>query len=30
VDTAMKLERRDLRMMERLVARQGGLQADVA
>jgi len=30
VDTAMKLERRDLRMMERLVARQGGLQADAA
>lgn len=30
VDTALKLERRDLRMMERLVSRQGGLQADAA
>ncbi len=30
VDTALKLERRDLRMMERLVARQNGLHADAA
>ena len=30
VDTALKLDRRDLRMMERLVTRQNGLQVEAA